>query len=203
MYAEKFTDSGFGQIAPVWDLAWKLDSPRLIDDLTYQVMNDLDMYFSTRGLTYLSGQRKLLQIAAHAILGDAGNPPAVIPLLPGLGKSTLLRALLTVLSRQLAADTEYAQKLGGMLIVVGKTAEAYELQDAVSQTSRTPILILLHARYERFCSDLSSFRTWITEDGQLRQRSLLIVDEAPELSEENRISLSLISDFEAKLSRLG
>ena len=70
---KKFTDSSFGGNEEFRALEWCAYSPHCIADLTGQVMDELDEYFSTRGLTYLSGQRELLRDTGHdhsALAGD-------------------------------------------------------------------------------------------------------------------------------------
>ena len=68
---EKFADSSFGENEELRALEWSAPSPHCIDDLTGQVMDELDEYFSTRGLTYLSGQRELLRDTVRLMLGEA------------------------------------------------------------------------------------------------------------------------------------
>ena len=97
---KKFTDSSFGGNEEFRALEWCAYSPHCIADLTGQVMDELDEYFSTRGLTYLSGQRELLRDTVRLMLGEAEEPVTTIPLLPGMGKSTLVRALVKVLTRE-------------------------------------------------------------------------------------------------------
>ena len=46
---------------------------------------------------------------------------------------------------------------------------------AAGRTQETPILILLHARYQRYMEDMSPFLTWYREDREHR-RTLLLVD---------------------------
>lgn len=252
--ANKLPNSGFGQADMIRELEWATSSPLLIRDLLHQVMDELNEYFSTRVQTYISGQRMLLENAAQAILGSEGRPPAVIPLLPGMGKSTLLRAVLKVLARQFAKATDYANQLGGVIIVVEKTAEAYELRDLVNrengnlaqvlespndfnisqgsclrsevtnyteclgracpdaaacpllqsatQVNQTPFLILMHARYQRYVSDMEAFRLWTSPLGKVHCRKLLIVDEVPALMAENRMTISEIAGLESCISRL-
>ena len=67
---EKFADSSFGENEELRALEWSAHSPHCIDDLTGQVMDELDEYFSTRGLTYLSGQRELLRDTVRLMLGE-------------------------------------------------------------------------------------------------------------------------------------
>ena len=51
-----------------------------------------------------------------------------IPFQPGLGKSTLIRALLYVFSEEFRDNTPIAQRISGVIVVVEKTAEADELE---------------------------------------------------------------------------
>ena len=62
------------------------------------VMEKLDDYFSKRGLTYLTGQRELLAKSVEAVLQAVPGTATAIPFQPGLGKSTLIRALLMIFS---------------------------------------------------------------------------------------------------------
>lgn len=71
---KKFTDSSFGGNEEFRALEWCAHSPHCIADLTGQVMDELDEYFSTRGLTYLSGQRELLRDTVRLMLGEAEVP---------------------------------------------------------------------------------------------------------------------------------
>ena len=132
---EKFADSSFGENEELRALEWSAPSPHCIDDLTGQVMDELDEYFSTRGVTYISGQRELLRDTVRLMLGEAEVPVTTIPLLPGMGKSTLVRALVKVLTREFVRMSDYAKSLGGVILVVEKTAEAYELRDLIQENA--------------------------------------------------------------------
>ena len=70
---KKFTDSSFGGNEEFRALEWCAYSPHCIADLTGQVMDELDEYFSTRGLTYLSGQRELLRDTVRLMLGGGAG----------------------------------------------------------------------------------------------------------------------------------
>lgn len=94
-----------------------------------RVMEELDNYFSIRSATYLSGQRELLAQAAEAVLQAVTGTVTAIPFQPGLGKSTLIRALLGVFSNEFQENTLIAQAIGGVIVVVEKTAEAEELEE--------------------------------------------------------------------------
>ena len=132
---KKFTDSSFGGNEEFRALEWCAYSPHCIADFKGQVMDELDEYFSTRGLTYLSGQRELLRDTVRLMLGEAEKPVTTIPLLPGMGKSTLVRALVKVLTREFVRMSDYAKSLGGVILVVEKTAEAYELRDLIQENA--------------------------------------------------------------------
>ena len=107
--------------------------PRAEDDpqrLRGRVMKALDHYFLTRGSTYLSGQREALSAIVKTVLDDSHQGVFAVPLVPGGGKSTLLRALLTVFA-EVSRDMSdpIAQRLGGVVVVVEKTAEGDELEE--------------------------------------------------------------------------
>ena len=66
-----------------------------------EVREELHHYFSIYHTTYVSEQVNLLSaISSHVLQATAGTVTAV-QLVPGGGKSTAIRALLTVLSRRL------------------------------------------------------------------------------------------------------
>ena len=132
---KKFTDSSFGRNEEFRALEWSAHSPHCRADLTGQVMDELDEYFSTRAITYISGQRELLRYTVRLMLGEAEKPVTTIPLLPGMGKSTLVRALVKVLTREFVRMSDYAKSLGGVILVVEKTAEAYELRDLIQENA--------------------------------------------------------------------
>ena len=106
--------------------------PRAVDDpqrLHGRVMESLDHLFSTRGATYLDGQRDALSAIVKAVLDDGQTGTFAVPLVPGGGKSTVIRALLTVFAEVFRdASDPVAQRLGGVIVVVEKTAEGDELE---------------------------------------------------------------------------
>ena len=65
---KKFTDSSFGGNEEFRALEWSAHSPHCRADLTGQVMDELDEYFSTRAITYISGQRELLRDTVRLML---------------------------------------------------------------------------------------------------------------------------------------
>ena len=218
------------------------------------VMEKLDDYFSKRGLTYLTGQRELLAKAVEAVLQAVPGTATAIPFQPGLGKSTLIRALLMIFSGEFLENTPIAQTIGGVIVVVEKTAEAEELEElcngpgdrspvaraisapndynlaqgkclngtatsyqeclgrscpdyadcplvqSASQIHDTPILIMLHARYQWYMEDMSPFLTWEDSSG-LHSRTLLLVDELPPMIEDNALNLDVINNIESELAR--
>lgn len=219
-----------------------------------QMLDELDNYFLTRGLPYLSGQREMLAHAIEAVLQAVPGTVTAIPFQPGLGKSTQIRALLKVFSREFLLNTPIAQKIGGVIAVVEKTAEAEELEQlcnrfslnqniakaisapndynlaqgkclngtatsylecirrscpdyadcplvqSAGQIHDTPILIMLHARYQRHMENISSFLTWEDASGP-HNRTLLLVDELPPMIENNALNLDVLNKIESELAR--
>lgn len=232
---------------------------RVVDDpqhLYGRVMDSLDHLFSTRGTTYLDGQRDALTAIVKAILDDGQTGMFAVPLVPGGGKSTVMRALLTVFAEVFRDISDpIAKRLGGVIVVVEKTAEGDELEmlcnrglepgeppvarllSAVNDYNlkkgrcltgeartyaecprhacreaancpllhtmeglgETPILILLHARLAEHLPDLTSFATWCEADGTEHHRTLLLIDEAPELVRQDVISTASLNEAEEKL----
>ena len=83
---KQFTDSSFGGNEEFRALEWCAHSPHCIADLTGQVMDELDEYFSTRGVTDTLGQRELLGDTVRLMLGEAEVPVTTIPPLAGDGQ---------------------------------------------------------------------------------------------------------------------
>ena len=233
--------------------------PRPVDDpqrLHGRVMKALDHYFLTRGSTYLSGQREALSDIIKGVLDDSRQGIFAVPLVPGGGKSTLLRALLTVFAEVFHDLSDpIAQRLGGIVVVVEKTAEGDELEDlcnsglepgepavarlisstndynlqqgkcltgtaatyadclrkdcpsaavcpllnAMMHLAETPVLILLHARLAQHLPDLTPFTAWCEADGTEHRRSLLLIDEAPELVRQDVVSAQSLNEAEGEL----
>lgn len=233
--------------------------PRAVDDpqrLHGKVMKALDHYFLTRGSTYLSGQRDALSDIVRAVLDGSQTGMFAIPLVPGGGKSTLLRALLTVFAEVFRDMSDpIAKRLGGVIIVVEKASEGDELQQlcncglepgeppvarllsavndynlkkggcltgeartyaecprhacreaancpllhTMAGLGETPILLLLHARLAEHLPDLTSFATWCEADGTKHHRTLLLIDEAPELVRQDIISTASLNEAEEEL----
>ncbi len=231
--------------------------PRRESDLMVlysRVMETLDDYFSIHGLTYLLGQRELLSQAVESVLQATPGTVAAIPFQPGIGKSTLIRALLKVFSSEFRENTLIAQTIGGVIVVVEKTAEADELEElcngpgdkfpvakaisapndynlaqgkclsgiamsyqeclgrscpdyadcplvqSAGQIHDTPVLIMLHARYQRYMEDMSPFLMWEDAFGP-HSRTLLLVDELPPVIEDNALNLEALNKIESELAQ--
>ena len=90
-------DSGFERIDSVREESAEgfVELSRRPDDerIVLEVMRELEHYFSKRGITFISKQRELLQAAVEQMLNRERERPIVIPLLPGMGKSTLIRCM--------------------------------------------------------------------------------------------------------------
>ena len=211
--------------------------PRAEDDLMRlfgRIRQELQTSFQRYGICPLPGQIEELEAAVQAILTGTPSSVTVVPLVPGGGKSTLLRAFLTVAAQVLAdMSTPLSQKLSGVVVVVEKSDEGHQLEElckrsagrrvatvvespndsnlrrglcynetascfaqclrrrcpdreecslmqAAGRTMETPILILLHARYQRFAEDMTPFLFWDDGEHEFR-RTLLLVDELPNL----------------------
>lgn len=254
---KKVTGSGFGTQPSVRagengfeKLHRRPDDERIV----LEVMQEIKRIFQSHDLSFFNGQQVLLEQSVRQILNFERERPIVIPLPPGYGKSTLLRAMLRVLAREFAQGTAYAEKVSGLVIVVEKTAEAYQLRDLANRFSDniahvlegpndynislgkcprpevknyadcrgiacpdqancpivqsknranvTPVLILLHARYQHFVECMTRFSVWTDAQGQNHARKLLLVDEAPSLMMDNRISDSVIARLTEEISLL-
>ncbi len=255
--------SGFGAVSPVREKTNDKNSLTLIHRspadpmrLINRIMSQLDQYFMIHQATYLSGQRELLKMQAEAILTAIFGSVTAVPLVPGAGKSTLIRSILAVLSEEFCHDTPIAQAIGGIIVIVEKTAEAYELEKLCNEfkpdtpvafviqspndynlalglcangsaikyedclrhacpdyltcplmqssggASKTPILIMLHARYRRHMEDMTYFLSWFDSKQEERQRTLLLIDELPPLIEENEINLGFLNQLETQISTM-
>lgn len=83
------------------------------------------------------------------MLDDSRQGVFAVPLVPGGGKSTLLRALLTVFAEVFRGMSDpIAQRLGGIVVVVEKTAEGDELEQLCNnglEPGEPPVARLLSA----------------------------------------------------------
>ena len=219
------------------------DPMRLYDD----VRRALNNYFVISGITFVSHQLAALGAVAESILSATTGTVTAVPLVPGGGKSTLIRALLSVFAPLFATmDAPIAQKLGGVIVVVEKSCEAHELEELCTSTAgqrvavviespndfnlrngcpngtatrfaeclrrqcpdytscpteETPILIMLHARYQRHMEDMSPFCTWYEGEKSFR-RSMLLVDELPGMFADNALSLPTLNEAETEIDQL-
>lgn len=220
-----------------------------------RIYNELKDLFHARYVRLLPGQIEVLGATVEAVFKAAPGSVAVVPLAPGGGKSTLIRAFLKVAAEVLCdMRSLLAQRLGGVIVVVEKSDEAHELaklcdeaagkqvtaviespndanlrrgncyngtatryeeclrrhcpdhevcplMQAASRTMETPILILLHARYQRYMEDMGPFTIWYEGEAEYR-RSLLLVDELPNLFDEGRIDRQKINRADDQLEEL-
>lgn len=219
-----------------------------------QVLSEIRNYFLKREITCVSGQMESLQAAVEAVLTAKLGTVTVAALAPGGGKSTLLRAVMKVFAAAFAdIKNPVSEKLGGVILVVEKSAEAHEYEEVCNQAAgrkvalvvesandynlkrggcihaasryeecprsrcpdydvcllmqsvkrirETPILIMLHARYQRHMEDMTPFMEWDDEGGQVRHRTLLLVDELPPIVESNAIDLSVLNNAENELDQ--
>ena len=70
------------------------DPMRLYSDVIHELRN----YFLKRGATYIDSQFDMLCAAVEAVLSGERGTVTAVPLAPGVGKSTMIRALLKVVS---------------------------------------------------------------------------------------------------------
>lgn len=203
----------------------------------------------------LPGQLEELEASIEAVFKTSPGAVTVIPLVPGGGKSTLIRALLTVAAEAFCdMQGTVAERLGGIIVVVEKSDEAHELAElcnasagklaavviespndanlrrggcyngtahryeecprrrcpdheicplmqAAGRTMETPILILLHARYQQYMEEMAPFTVWYEGETEYR-RSLLLIDELPNLFEEGRIDRQKLNRADDQLEEL-
>lgn len=240
------------------DDSFKTLCRRVEDDpmhLCGEVVDIIKNYFLKSNSTLLlPAQRDALTEIAKSILSAAPDTATAVPLVPGGGKSTLIRALLEILSKTFFDMTApIAQRIGGIIVVVEKSSEAHSLEDlcnraagqrvavviespndynlrtgcpnstatrfeeclrrqcpdygicplvrAASRTEETPILILLHARYQRYMEDMSPFLTWYAGE-KAYHRTMLLVDELPAMFEESPLCLAALNEAETELDQL-
>lgn len=233
-------------------------TPRAEDDLMRlfgRIRQELQDAFQRYSIHPLPGQIEELETAVQAILTGTPGSVTVVPLVPGGGKSTLLRAFLTVAAQVLSdMSTPLSQKLGGVVVVVEKSDEGHQLEElcnrsadsrvatvvespndanlrrgqcyngsascfaqclrrrcpdwkecplmqATGRTMETPILILLHARYQRFAEDMSPVLVWDNGDREFI-RTLLLVDELPDFFDEGIITRKSIHAADDQLEDL-
>jgi len=239
------------------DSTFKTLCRRADDDpmrLCGEIMDNIINYFLKTTTTPLSNQLEALRAVVESILSATPGTVTAVPLVPGGGKSTLIRALLSVLSALFTTmEAPLAQKLGGIIVVVEKSSEAHGLEElcnsaagqrvavvvespndfnlrngcpngtatrfeecprrqcpdyascplirAAGQTEETPIIIMLHARYQKHLEDMSPFVTWYDGEKPFR-RTLLLVDELPAMFDDNALSLPTLNEAETEIDQL-
>ena len=77
-----------------------------------------------------------------------------------------------------------------------------KLAQAAYRLQETPILIMLHARYQRYLEDMAPLSIWYDADGVEHHRSLLLVDELPNLFDVRELSFESFRKAEEELDRL-
>lgn len=75
------------------------------------------------------------------------------------------------------------------------------LMHAMRHIDHTPILILLHARYQRFMEDMSPFLVW-HNDVRDQRRTLLLVDEKPEMIDTQALDTQKLNTLDSELTQL-
>ena len=109
------------------ELHWTYEG--LILRLFLALMATIDRTFAGYGLTYLPGQREAIEGIVHALLNFIEGKVTAIPLIPGGGKSTVLRSILRVFSRFIAEGVDgILEYIGGIVVVVQTIAEMHTLQ---------------------------------------------------------------------------
>ena len=73
------------------------------------------------------------------------------------------------------------------------------LLQAMGHLDETPVLILLHARLAEHLPDMTSFTSWCQADGTEHHRTLLLIDEAPELIRQDVVSAESLNEAENEL----
>ena len=69
------------------------------------------------------------------------------------------------------------------------------------RVAHTPILILLHARYQRFQADMSPFLVW-RDDTKEWRRTLLLVDELPDMIDTQALDTQKLNALDSELTQL-
>ena len=111
-----------------------------------EVKDELRHYFSIYNTTYVSEQVNLLSAISSHILQATAGTVAAVQLVPGGGKSTVIRALLTVFSRRLRnMDDPISKRIGGVIVVVEKSAEAHFLEVLCNRAAGREIAVVIEA----------------------------------------------------------
>lgn len=225
----------------------------LIQRLLQAIMADVDRTFTSYSLDYLPGQREVIQQIVTAILNYVEGKVVAIPLVPGGGKSTVLRSILRVLSKFIAEGVEgILDYIGGVVVVVQTIAEMHALEAVCQEAApdypicrvieglneaklknscvagiatcfdeclredcekydecslmtphqdshSTPILIISHVRYDWFIDSPNPLLTWTSLDGIVFQRRMVLVDEAPQLTDIQPLDASFMYVLSGKI----
>ena len=75
------------------------------------------------------------------------------------------------------------------------------LMHTMRRVAHTPILILLHARYQRFQADMSPFLVW-RDDTKEWRRTLLLVDELPDMIDTQALDTQKLNALDSELTQL-
>ena len=227
----------------------------LIQRLLQAIMADVDRTFTSYGLNYLPGQQEAIEQIVTAVLHFEEGKVTAIPLVPGGGKSTVLRSILRVFSRFIAEGVEgILEYIGGIVVVVQTVAEMHTLEAVCQEAApgypicrvieglneaklkkagclagiatcfdecfreecerydecslmhpqqdshSTPILIITHVRYDWFMNSPEPLMKWISPDGIIIQRKLVLVDEAPQLTDIQPLDASFMYVQSSKIS---
>jgi len=223
-------------------------------NLYNDVRRALENSFLNHNVTYISSQLEALGDVAERVLSATPGSVTAVPLVPGGGKSTLIRSLLAAFAAAFKEPTTpIAARLGGVIVIVEKSSEAHELErlcnseagekvatvvespndynlrngcpngtatryeeclrracpdystcplvQAANKTEETPILILLHARYQRHMEDMAPFLTWCCGE-EVYHRTLLLVDELPNMLDGSSLCITTLNEAEAELDQL-
>ena len=216
--------------------------------LKKDIAEEIEHYFLKSHATYTRSQLMALENAVSVILQRELGTVTAVPIKPGGGKSTMIRAALKVLSPYFCdMNSPVATHFGGIIVVVEKSSEGHELEILCNQCAgqevatlveaandfnlglgqcingtasryeeclhrycpdydncplmqsrkrlhETPILILLHARYQRYIEHTDELAWWESCDGRQHTRSVLLVDELPNLFDEGAVSLQTLSE---------
>ena len=220
-----------------------------------KICKGLRKIFQSEGAAVTDSQLDILDNVTEKILCAEPNTVSVIPLAPGGGKSTLIRAMLKVFAEEFTdIGSDIAKAVGGIVVVTQKSIEGHELvklcndaahcevatlvegpndsnlkhggcingtatcyaeclkkacEDfgncplvkAATRIADTPIVVVLHARYERYAEDMQPFAAWFDQDGNEYPRTLLLIDEAPQMFEEISLSIAALTEAENELDR--
>ena len=111
-----------------------------------EVNRELRREFKSRGTSYLSSQLDALSATAEALLTADPGTVTVSAQTPGAGKSTLIRALISILAPRFAAlNDPVAQEVGGITIVVETSLEGHELLELANAQAGCAVATLVES----------------------------------------------------------